>query len=159
MHAVLDISFTLEEYQTSEADGEMVISVCKDKQTPQYPYTTVIVASTSHPDSPNRASKINNTPASNSIESWCLYTTKSYAIIIGPQDFDGRQHSLRFYGSRNCHHCHINITNDNINEANEVFIIQLTLANSLNPNLITLSRNTSIGVIADDDCKLDEIIK
>ena len=73
MYAVLDISFTLEEYKTSEADGEMIISVCKDKQTPLYPYITVIVASvtvenatfneslsipTSYPDSPNRASKI-----------------------------------------------------------------------------------------------------
>ena len=29
----LDISFTLNEYKTSEADGDMVLSVCKDKQT------------------------------------------------------------------------------------------------------------------------------
>ena len=30
--SVLNISFTLNEYTTSEADEEMVISVCKDKQ-------------------------------------------------------------------------------------------------------------------------------
>lgn len=74
-HAVLDIFFTQEEYHSSEADGEMIISVCKDKQTPWYSFITVIVASVtvenatsrerlfipdSHPDSPNRASKINN---------------------------------------------------------------------------------------------------
>lgn len=68
----LDISFTMEKYQASEADGEMIISVCKDKQTPWNSYITVMVASVtvenatfneslsipySHPDSPNRASK------------------------------------------------------------------------------------------------------
>ena len=74
-HAVLNIYFSQEEYHTSEADGEMIISVCKDKQTPWYPFITVIVSSVtvendsfserlsipdSLPDSPNRASKINN---------------------------------------------------------------------------------------------------
>ena len=70
--SVLDISLTVEEYKTSEADREMIISVCKDKQIPWYPYVRMIVASvmvdnatnheylsipTSHPDSPNKASK------------------------------------------------------------------------------------------------------
>ena len=76
--------------------------------------------------------------------------------MVGLQDFDGRQRSLRFSGSRICQHCHINITNDDINEAREeIFIIQLTLDHSLSPDLITLSQNTSIGVIVDDDCKLE----
>lgn len=78
--------------------------------------------------------------------------------MVGLQDFDNREHSLRFYESGNiCLHCHINITNDDINEASEeMFIFQLTLAHSLNPNLITLSRNASIGIIEDDDRKLDQ---
>ena len=74
-HAVLNIYFSQEEFRTSEVDGEMIISVCKDKQTPWYHFITVIVSSVtvenatfserlsipdSHPDSPNRASKINN---------------------------------------------------------------------------------------------------
>ena len=76
--------------------------------------------------------------------------------MVGLQDFDGRQRSLRFFGSRTCQHCRINIINDDINEAHEeIFIIQLTLDRSLNPTLITLSQNTSIGVIVDDDRKLE----
>jgi hypothetical protein len=145
----------------------MIISVCKDKQTPLYPYITVKVASvtvenatfteslfipSSHPDSPNRASTINN-----NVNHKFVRRMKSYVAMIGPQDFDGQQHSVRFSGSRNCHHCHINVTNDDINEASEeLFIVQLSLAHSLNPNLITLSRNASIGIIDDDDRKLDE---
>ena len=31
--SVLDISLTMDEYTASEADGEMVITVCKDKPT------------------------------------------------------------------------------------------------------------------------------
>lgn len=63
-----------------------------------------------------------------------------------------------FYGSVNCRHAHIDIINDKINEANEVFIIQLTLDHSLNQNLITLSRNASLGIITDDDRKLGKLV-
>lgn len=85
-------------------------------------------------------------------------TLKSYFAMVGLQDFDSREHLLQFPGSRSyCLRCRINITNDDINEASEeLFIFQLTLAQSLNPNLITLSRNASIGIIEDDDRKLDE---
>lgn len=66
---------------------------------------------------------------------------------------------MYFYGSINCRHSHITIANDDINEASEeVFVIQLTLGYSLNPTLITLSRNTSLGIIIDDDCKLLNLI-
>ena len=69
----LDISFTLNEYKTSEADGDMVLSVCKDKQT--YFSVGVMIASLTidnatnvediplnffpddDPNSPNKASK------------------------------------------------------------------------------------------------------
>ena len=61
----------MEKYQASEADGEMIISVCKDKQTASDMTLTVASVTVenatfnenlsipcSHPDSPNRASKI-----------------------------------------------------------------------------------------------------
>lgn len=79
-------------------------------------------------------------------------------MCIGQQDFDSEPHTVRFYNS-DCRHAHIDITNDDINEANEeVFIVQLTLDYSLNPNLITLSRNSSLGIIIDDDRKLGKLI-
>ena len=72
LSSVLDISLTLEVYKTSEADGEMVVSVCKDKQIPWNNYgVRVMIASVtvenatitedlpipdSDPYSPNRAS-------------------------------------------------------------------------------------------------------
>ena len=65
---------------------------------------------------------------------------------------------MYFYGSVNCHPLYITILNDDINEANEqVFVIQLTLIYSLNSNLITLSRNVSLGIIIDDDRKLNMV--
>ena len=72
LFSVLDISLTLEVYKTSETDGEMVVSVCKDKQIPwNYYGVRVMIASVmvenatitedlpipdSDPYSPNRAS-------------------------------------------------------------------------------------------------------
>ena len=48
------------------------------------------------------------------------------------------------------------ISNDNINEASEeIFVIELTLESSRNPNMIILSRNASLGIIIDDDRKLN----
>ena len=76
-------------------------------------------------------------------------------IIIGQQDFDSRRQYLSFYGSVNCRQRRIRISNDDINEASEqVFVIQLMLVYSRNSNLITLSRNVSLGIIIDDDRKL-----
>ena len=76
-------------------------------------------------------------------------------LFIGQQDFDSRRQYLSFYRSVNCRQCHIRISNDDINEASEqVFVIQLTLVYSRNSNLITLSRNVSLGIIIDDDRKL-----
>ena len=40
----MDISFTLEEYTASEADEQMIISVCKNKQTSGYLTVRVMVA-------------------------------------------------------------------------------------------------------------------
>ena len=55
----------------------------------------------------------------------------------------------------NCRHLRINIVNDEINEAEkQVFIMKLTLDGSRNPDLITLFRNVSLGIIMDDDRKL-----
>lgn len=52
----------------------------------------------------------------------------------------------------NCLSHLISITNDNINEATEqVFIIQLTLARSIDPGKVNISRSTSLGIIIDDD--------
>lgn len=63
---------------------------------------------------------------------------------------------MLFYGTINCLHSHIMISNDNINEANEeVFVIELKLDYSLDPSSIILTRNASLGVIIDDDRKLN----
>ena len=84
---------------------------------------------------------------------------KIVGYILGQQDFDNRTHTLGFYGSTMCRRAQIDIINDNINEADEeVFNIQLTLSYSLNPNLITFSRNASLGVILDDDRKSGKLI-
>ena len=81
--------------------------------------------------------------------------TYYFPCCIGQDDFGSCQQPLSFYGSINCLHCHIKISNDDINEAaEEVFVIQLTLDYSLNPNLVNLSRNASLGIIIDDDRKL-----
>ena len=71
MSSVLDIYLTMEVYKTSEADGEMVVSVCKDKPISWYYGVKVMIASVtienatitedllipdSDPYSPNRAS-------------------------------------------------------------------------------------------------------
>lgn len=61
--------------------------------------------------------------------------------------------------SANCLSHHITINNDDTNEAeNQFFIIQLSLNRSLEPNLVTLHRQISLGVIVDDDRKFLEII-
>lgn len=78
-------------------------------------------------------------------------------IILGQQDFDNRTHILGFYGSTTCRRAQINIINDDINEADEVFIIQLTLRSSVNQNLIIVSRNASLGIILDNDRKLGKL--
>ena len=76
-------------------------------------------------------------------------------LLIGQQDFDSQSFQLYFFGSKSCHHLHINIVNDEINEAEkQVFIMKLTLDKSRNPDLITLFRNVSLGIIIDDDRKL-----
>ena len=41
----LDISFTLEEYTSSEADEQMIISVCKNKRTSAYFSVKMLVGS------------------------------------------------------------------------------------------------------------------
>lgn len=165
--SVLDISLTLEVYKTSEADGEMVVQVCKDKPIPYYYSVTLMITSVtvenatlheglpvpeSDPLSPNRASEITLKAASKTI-----ITINFLATCIGGDDFDSHQHSLVFDGSASCHHSHIKINNDNINEAiEEVFVVELTLESSHNPSLITLSRNSSLGIIIDDDRKLNQ---
>ena len=85
----------------------------------------------------------------------------SYYIIlhVGIKDFDNETLTLGFYGSVDCHRARIHIINDDINEAKkEIFNIQLTLDYSHNPNLITLFRNVSLGIIIDDDRKLGNLI-
>ena len=72
---------------------------------------------------------------------------------IGIQDFDNEPLTLEFYGTVNCRRTSIHINNDDINEAKEVFSIRLVLDYSRNPNLITLARNVSLGIIIDDDRK------
>lgn len=52
-----------------------------------------------------------------------------------------------------CFSVTIPIIDDNINEADQVFIIHLNLAQE-NLGAITLSRNKSLIWINDDDCKL-----
>ena len=80
------------------------------------------------------------------------YTIK----IIDHEDFSDNEHSITFlFGSLNCISHHIDITNDNINEATEqVFVIQLSLIRCIDPNKIHISRSTSLGVIIDDDREL-----
>jgi hypothetical protein len=50
--AVLDISFFLEEYTASEAEEQIIITVCKDKQTSAY-VTVGVMADTLTTDSDN----------------------------------------------------------------------------------------------------------
>ena len=74
------------------------------------------------------------------------------------QDFKGHQCKLTFHGyyrgDAYCDYCNIVVYNDDVNEASvQEFIIELMLVNGFNPNLITLSRNVSLGKIIDDDCK------
>ena len=73
--------------------------------------------------------------------------------IIDQDDFSGTEHSLTFfYGSVNCLSHHIDITDDNINEATEqVFIIQLMLVRSVDPDKVNVSQEISLGIITDDD--------
>ena len=49
----------------------------------------------------------------------------------------------------------IPITNDNVNEAEQVFVVHLILINSSNPGSIdVMYRSSSLCRIIDDDCKL-----
>ena len=55
-----------------------------------------------------------------------------------------------------CLPVHIPITNDDVNEAEQEFAIQLSVVplNVQNPGRITLSRNLSLARIIDDDREL-----
>lgn len=44
-NSVLDVYFTLEEYTSSEADEQMIISVCKSKRTSAYFSVEMLVGS------------------------------------------------------------------------------------------------------------------
>ena len=83
-----------------------------------------------------------------------MHSNTFHCDNIGVQDFDNEPLILEFYGTVNCRRTSIYINNDDINEAKELFSIRLTLDYSCNPNLITLSRNVSLGIIIDDDRKL-----
>lgn len=53
LSAVLDISFSLEEYTATESDEQMIISVCKDKRTSGYS-TVRLMAGTLTVDNDNQ---------------------------------------------------------------------------------------------------------
>ena len=56
LSAVLDISFSLEEYTATEGDEQMIISVCKDKRTSWNPTIRLVAGTlTVDPDSLNTA--------------------------------------------------------------------------------------------------------
>ena len=62
LSAVLDISFSLEEYTATEADEQMIISVCKDKRTSGYS-TVRLMAGTLTVDNDNQFNEGLSIPA------------------------------------------------------------------------------------------------
>ena len=95
-----------------------------------------------------------------------LYRDQYISIIIintDIDDFGGKvvskiitRYGNEYLTSDGCFITNIPINNDNINEADQVFVITLNLPNDLENQFeryVTLSRNVSIGYIMDDDRK------
>ena len=84
--------------------------------------------------------------------------------ITDLEDFDNTEKHARFYSSEDgrfgfdCLPVRIEITDDDINEAEQMFVIQLSLVTVpfgiQNLDMITLSRNVSLGRIIDNDREL-----
>lgn len=77
-------------------------------------------------------------------------------------DFDSTTQHVFFFQDEDvfqvdCLPVYIPITNDDVNEAEQVFSLQLSVVslNVQNPGTITLSRNLSLARIIDDDRKFN----
>ena len=80
---------------------------------------------------------------------------------LDADDFDRATQHVFFFQDEDilqvdCLPVRIPITNDDVNEAEQDFAIQLSVVslNVQNPGRITLSRNLSLAKIIDDDCEL-----